>query len=50
MFRDLSKYLKLKPETMCLVDDTMSIVQDVRTKYNMDSIHISHFLTDYLNY
>ena len=49
MFRDLAKYLKLKPETMCLVDDTMSIVEDVRVKYKMDSIHISHFLNDYLN-
>ena len=49
MFRDLAKYLKLKPETMCLVDDTMSIVEDVRTKYKMDSIHISHFLNNYLN-
>ena len=49
MFRDLSEYLNIDPKKMCLIDDTMSIVEEVKFKYKMDAIHISHFLIDYKN-
>lgn len=45
MFHNLVTYLKLKKEDMCLIEDTMSIINEVRHKYHMDAIHVSEFLT-----
>lgn len=45
MFNDLSKYLKMEKRSMCLIEDTASIIRSVTDEYNMDSVHVSEFLT-----
>lgn len=47
MFSDLAQRLKLDKREMCLIEDTHSIISEVRYTYGMHSLHISEFLQKY---
>ena len=47
MFSDLAEYLKLEKSSMCLIEDTHHIIRECRETYQMDSIHVSEFLTTF---